>query len=292
MHFFQDDQSSDIRYSACRDKPQFSEIKNRIENLWDAYKPFCGDGPEKFINDAKSNFCGQVWHLYLANLFKNNGFKLLAGKPGQPDLCFEVNGSKLWIEAVSVSEGIGENKAPGHEHYSQINGFFQPSDSQIQLRLSSAFITKKNQVYKYIDSGLVAKNDLCLIAVNSGNVSMSDFTPDFSNMFKVLYAVKGEYWSNDRTTGHSQMMPIHGDSLTKASGETFQVAYFENSDFERINGVIFFAKEVFNLLENAADSIQLIPNLSNGDIIPDSIFKCFGDRYRVKNGGLVREKAS
>lgn len=288
--FFQNGKCTDRRYSVCRDKRTWSPLKQWIESSRSLYKPYCGDGLKKFINDAKVNFAGQVWHLYLAILFLKNGFELFPTAPGQPDLCVKQDDRKIWIEAVSVTPGVGPDKAPNGDKYSGIDGFFQPADSQIQLRLSNAFIVKQKQIDKYITSGSISRNDLCLIAVNSGEIPLSDFTPDFSNMFKVLYKARGTCYSVDTKIAQGKQTILKHDSLTKISGETFPIGYFEDSQNQRTNGVIFSAEKIWGMNVSNVNNVEIIENFMSPDRIPNSILSCFGAKWTVKDGRLIFEK--
>ena len=292
MMFFKAGDSKDALYSTCRDKKEYLEIRQGIEDIWADYEPYCGDGPDNFIVEAMKHFNGQVWHLFLANLFQRNGFKLRRTSTGQPDLCIEQNGKSIWVEAVSVTVGNGPDKAPGIEYYSEINGFFQPSDTQIQLRLSNAFDSKYVQLSKNIANGLIGKDDLCVIAVNSGEVLMSGFTPDYSNMFKVLYKVGGTHYSYDRKTHQGQLEIKRRESLIKKSGTSFSVGYFEDPKYVRINGVIFCYESVFKLMAGNADEMEIIDNLLSGGRFLPSFLNCFGKRWIVKNDGMVCEHAT
>ena len=270
--FFIPGDSDDPLYSLHRDQPDFEKRKKIIESAWEKYLPYCGDSPEQFINEAKKNFIGQTWHLFLANYFLVNGFNLLKTDKRGPDLCLEIEGSKFWIEVVGSSKGTGKDRAPD---YTNVSGYIPVVDTRIQLRLANSFITKYAKIAQYIDLGIIGPADYCFIGINSFEVDLSFFSPGYSYMFRTLFGLGEEYLETDRTKAMKRIGVKKVGKIQKNSMKYVDVGFFEKPEFKRLDGVFFYPKDPMGIRKNFREGIELTQNPLRMSKIPENVSKCF-----------------
>jgi hypothetical protein len=107
------------------------------------------------------------WELYLCCALTRKGHKLVTithGKGGGPDFLVEIDGSRIWIEAVCPKPG----KSPP-DNADSVSFGFAPIN-EMTLRCTNALSEKLKKYRHYEQIGVVAHADLKIIAVSTGDI--------------------------------------------------------------------------------------------------------------------------
>ena len=116
-------------------------------------------------NDAK--LFQRLWEMVLARHLIEQGFALQSNDPG-PDFLFELDGKKVWIEAIApASSGLSKD-------WLEKRGVIDVPVKEILLRWTSAFSAKKEKFSEYLDKGIVESDDICVIAISGHLLNMED----------------------------------------------------------------------------------------------------------------------
>lgn len=108
------------------------------------------------------------WELYLCCALTRKGFKpvtIAHGKSGGPDFLVELDGSRIWIEAICPEPG--DSNAPDSAEC--VDFGFAPIN-EMTLRCTSALQAKLEKYRNYAKKGVVAPADLRIIAVSTGDI--------------------------------------------------------------------------------------------------------------------------
>lgn len=126
--------------------------------------------PGEIATRQREKIQAAIWEAMLYWHFKNNGVVYCAGrvtKAGQngPDLCIDLNGRRLWIEAVAATPtGVPS------EWLAPISGVEFTARSlpheEMLLRYTSVLADKKTQLTERIAKGIIGPDDAYVIAVN------------------------------------------------------------------------------------------------------------------------------
>jgi len=185
--FFSSDEATDSIYVSHRDHGTKAQIKAMIEDMWLRYAPVCPDNHKDFLTDARSHFVQRVWEMYLANVIMGQ-FKLQKPPPEGPDILFEHEGVRYWVEAVSPGPGEGPNAVPQRSPDNNLVPMIPAG--KLLLRLTHAMREKELKFEKYRAKGIVNEDDACVIAVNISGIRDADlFDQDGPMAVRALFPV-------------------------------------------------------------------------------------------------------
>src|SRR5690242_5810593 len=71
-------------YTAHLEHGTKTGVRQRIEELWARYSPYCPD--THFLSDARVHFVQRTWEMYLACALMDAGFGLERPPPKGPDI--------------------------------------------------------------------------------------------------------------------------------------------------------------------------------------------------------------
>lgn len=166
MAFFDGRDSDDPTYLALRDgdDPFAIEARGVVDSLWQLAAPYVDDDIQRKASVA---FHPHFWELYLAACLLGGGLRLVprskrGARDRGPDL--QLAQPTVWIEAVAAMPGTGPDAvtdgAPGVAR--------DVPDDAIKLRMLSAISEKVGKFKQYVQDGVIAPTELCVIAVNTG----------------------------------------------------------------------------------------------------------------------------
>lgn len=157
------------------------------ERLWIVYRDYAD---HHFLTEIRRDFSARFWEMYLtcALLEKapEHGYSLTCPKPG-PDICLDLRGDRIWIEAV-----VATNGAPG-----QPDTLIEPSsggrlpEDKIVLRYTTAIRDKYVKYLRYLRMGLVHREDAYVIAVNRSGLAYRwvQAAIDLPRFLKAVYPI-------------------------------------------------------------------------------------------------------
>ncbi|RDV04501.1 hypothetical protein [Undibacter mobilis] len=139
-------------------------LKAEMTELWQEFlslKLPSTDFMAEFINGKQASLTQRTWEMMLARHLSRLRY-VIACPDGGPDFSFELNGTKVWVEAVApLPKGLSADwldpNFQGVQHF--------PHEA-ILLRWMTAFNAKWKKLLGYQQKGIVRPNDAYVIAIN------------------------------------------------------------------------------------------------------------------------------
>lgn len=121
---------------------------------------------------------------------------------GQPNLCVLEDGRRIWIEATIPDEGApGPNQIVRPLPIDEGGGLVAAPIRQAQLRTSGAFRSKTQQVGHYIEQGVIAPQDIRIIAISASRFGVYTPKQPLPLIMTTLFPIGDAYVTIDRETG-------------------------------------------------------------------------------------------
>ncbi len=179
------------------------------ERLWDIYQP---NADSHFLSEIRREFSARFWEMYLycALLERSTdlGYVVSCQKPG-PDVLLESNYGRVWIEAVTPTNGEpgrdhslaeplfpsivvgGENGKPICPTSSKFAEDGRIPEEMIVLRYTSAIRDKYVKYLGYLKNGIIDKNDAYVIAINKSRLAYqsAEAANDLPRFLKAVFPV-------------------------------------------------------------------------------------------------------
>lgn len=159
-------------YRILRDAKDDREriAREHCEDLW---RDFARVATDEFIPEFTRRIHDRWFEMYLAVALIRSGHDVSCLNPG-PDICLNLDGRRIWIEATCASSGDPErpDSVPPRRPVS-INGraeFIEVPKDQCALRIQNSLSTKCNIFRDYVNKGVIPQDDQCVIALNVANV--------------------------------------------------------------------------------------------------------------------------
>ena len=89
------------------------DVRARVECMWRTYRQYCPD--EHFLMDARTHFVAHTWEMYLATALLKGGVRLRKPPRKGPDILIDVAPRRIWIEAIAMEPGDGDDAVPGRD---------------------------------------------------------------------------------------------------------------------------------------------------------------------------------
>jgi type I restriction enzyme S subunit len=154
--------ASDPWYSGLRDATDARtvEIREWCEALWARHQTYADT---HFLVQIRQNFHARFWEMYLTVTLLELGHRIACPKPMGPDVGIEIDGRRVWFEAVAPKPGDGGDKVPPMA----LNQFQPVPNEQLVLRYLNAIDSKlTGQLPRWRAAGIVADGDALVIAIN------------------------------------------------------------------------------------------------------------------------------
>lgn len=146
----------------------------------------------EIVTDDDGKFWSFLWEAMLYRHLRTLGFQFEHGrvtKAGQrgPDFGIKHEGRTVWIEAVvPAPEGI-----PAEFLFPKWGEVISTPHEAVMLRWTSSIADKQKQIARYIDCGLIAKNESAVIALNA--CRLSDHWIDDSGISQLPMALEAVF---------------------------------------------------------------------------------------------------
>lgn len=220
----------DTDFKAFRDQDHLKEQRIFIEQLWETYEPFADS---HFKMEITKHFKDRFWEMYLGCSLINKGFKIDSSDSG-PDIQTLVKDKKVWIEAVTPSNGTGPDKVPEFPH----NGTFP--EIELILRYSSVIWDKYKVLNRYLDDGIVQNDDSFIIALNSSKIDIAMSEGYYPYILKTLFPIGNPILTvNVEERIATDERASYKPDVPKKSGTRIPTLYFESSKYSEISGILY-----------------------------------------------------
>ena len=246
------------RYLHLRDNPRFEDRRKHCDLLWQAFSPYA---EPTFKQEFSLHPQKRYWEMYLGCHALNIGYRLQP-KTDEfgPDLCFDMEGLRVWVEVTAVDAGTGPDAVP---KVSQHSGHDPIPDERIVLRFTNAVSEKHKKLISYQESGLVSSRDAYIVAVNAAEIDMSLFDFDFPIplIVKALYPLGQHVIQIDtvqeRVVGEGYQFR---SAIEKRSGSEVPTDIFLNPSYSGISGVLYSLAACWEFPRRSVNDLLYVHN--------------------------------
>jgi hypothetical protein len=275
--------ASDPWYSRLRDSSdaRASEIREWCEALWMRYRPYAD---AHFLIEIRRDFHARFWEMYLAVTLLELGHQIACPKPG-PDVGIEVDGRRIWFEAVAPKPGDGGDRVPPLV----ANQMQIVPNEQLVLRYLNA-IDKKltEQLPRWRAAGKIADGDALVIAINPRSLGRDvlDSTPP--RILQAAFPMGGPYVTLDADGGR-MIGEGYRDrpAIRKVSGSEVRTGAFLEPTGVELSGLLCSRVDASVPRSPMGGDFQLVPNPLARVQLPPA-FRLPGTYYPVtRNGGTL-----
>jgi hypothetical protein len=207
-----------------------------------------------------------------------------------PDLKIHSELGDIWIEAISVEKGGGNDKVPDIE-----NGVWADvPEEKMLLRLSSGLTEKYRKYETYVKNKVISPKDPFVIAIDRSSLEHID--PQVPLILKCLFAIGHQvlYLKRNKPVAQSEGSNWSArDKINKISGSNVEMLVFRDKTFEGVSAVIYSDKDILNSprdREKMGDNLTIVYNPFAKNPLPNNFFK-FGKSW-IQVGSQVKKISS
>ncbi|MGH6881513.1 hypothetical protein, partial [Hypericibacter sp.] len=241
------------------DSENSAEVRKYVLNLWKRYAPYA---ERNFVAQFACQTQQRYWEMYLACCLLDIGMRIRT-HPDGPDIEIQDHQPKIWIEATVPTPGEKGHPDAVTDLLETSRGVMRRVPvEQILLRFASAFDTKQRQISTYRGRGLVADDDVCIIAISGGAIgSFSTLNGDMPFIVKLLFGIGNRYIEVDSSqlgivgSGHE----FKGVAI-KSNAEPISLAPFRNSAYKFVSAVLYTSQGIGNSPARLGDDLVVIHN--------------------------------
>lgn len=265
-NFFEYPNGSNDVYNFNKTHPNRQEVRDYCSKLLKHHWIYCADN--HFQMDAVENPQQRWWEMYLSwVLFTVGGLKgQRVGEEGPDFLAILPNGRKVWIEAIAVKAGEGNNTV----HRPPTGQAAPLPVEKMVLRVTSAFADKLKKIETYRTKGIIGSDDSVVIAINTGDMRDSDLADQYPPL--AVRALLGVGEAQFKVSVHLGEEKFGSDDIEMVFPEKKTVMKNERSDISTtglidnpiISAVFTSTRHLVDMAETGNDfKIILNPKASN-----------------------------
>lgn len=270
-----------VAVSTMTTRPDFRE---RLESIWIQYAPFADSN---FVNEFKKQFNQRAWELHLGATLINRGYILGNHSNIGPDFKIPYKDKNIWIEAIAVEKGDGQDKVPNIEYGKAMD----VPEKEMLLRLTAGLRVKHQKYLSYINDNLISPNDPFVIAIDRSPLEHMD--AQIPLILKCLFAIGHQIIllkrekPQPKTEGSTWSAR---EKVNKISGSEVEMLMFRDSSFEGISAIIYCSQNILNSPRDPkqmGNNFVIVHNPFAKNRLPDNYFK-FGDTWKQENDQLKK----
>ena len=233
-------------------------IRNGLEELWKRYEPYA-DGA--FAHEFAVHPDHRFWEMYLTisllNVRKNLRRReqvTSAERDEGPDICITKGSRRIWIEAVAP--GPGDDGKPD-----RVPDFWQPTpdeaqkfpDRQIELRITSSLLKKRDAFARYRDNGIIGEKDSYIVAISGGQFAAQAFGRWLPHGISAVYPFGREITELDPETAKLRSRYEYAGEIARTKGGPIPRTAFQHQHFAGVSGLIWSLRSIGNFLGQRHD---------------------------------------
>ena len=230
--------------------PIEQRLRAMLQEMWERYEPYAD---QDFRHGFARDVDGRFWEMYLGCTLLEAGRALLPvaerrHEGGQPDLCVLDDGRRIWIEAITPGEGEpGPDQIVRPVPIIEGGGLVAAPIRQAQLRTSGAFWTKAQKIARYIEQGVIASEDIRIIAISAGRFGVYVSEQPLPLIMTTLFPIGDAYVTIDRETGAVLSEGFRAAPFIHRDRQPIPRTAFLDERFADISGVIWSRISIGNL---------------------------------------------
>jgi len=248
--------------------PLAIKAKEYYQNLYEQFIQLnCEE--TNFLDGVKKQWHSRIWEMYFTCKLNDLDCKVSCPKGNAPDIKLKISDQVIWIECTTLSKG---DKAITEHEDEELHTLY---DEDYILRITSAMDSKYKQINAHIKSGVIKENDIVLIAINTGELMLTDIAQhDYPLIQKALYGIGGMTYNF--TTKKTKN--LHRPLVANSNDAKIKTNLFTTKNYEYISGVIFSTWKSTEIEKNLSDNFELTHNLFAKNKLEEGFFK-FGTEY-------------
>ena len=265
--FFLPGESPDPLYVALRDRPHAEALRVEVEEMWSVFEPYADSS---FRSAAMQQFHQRYWEMYVAVALLHRGHAITKHGDDGPEFSFQVDGRRVWLEAVAPTRGVGIDAVPEIAY----GEYYNVPVEQILLRFTNAFHEKQQRFAAARGKGIVKSEDAYLLAINSRGVPHAPHSGTVPFYIQALLPVGSLTMEIDTATrkvvdSYYNFRP----EVRKSNGAEVSTSAFLNLSSAFCSGVLHSAVDAANHPQELGGDFSLLHNPSathqiGGDVFP------------------------
>jgi hypothetical protein len=195
----------------------------------------------RFVESFREDVFARFWEMYLGVTMLKRGHELICTGHG-PDLGFDFEGQRIWIEAVTLTPG--QDGAPDRVPEFAASGTFSYSpERQMLLRYLNAIDEKLRRKYaRWVEQEIVHPQDAYVIAINGSNIDMDlldSFPPRLAQAALPLGSAYAIFSGASETTTAETDWGLNPQvAIKKLSGSDVPTAVFLSDEGKAIGALL------------------------------------------------------
>jgi hypothetical protein len=240
--------------------PAERTIRDGLERLWQVYEPYADiDFRLRFARQPDPHF----WEMYLAvqlleagkNVRPRSDLRATDRDTG-PDIRIVEEGRTVWIEAVTPEVGDPENpdRVPSLTPLNEGGQAQYAPRRQVELRITSALLQKRDAFERYRQARIVTHDDLCIAAISGARFWAQSATMGWPQAITAVYPVGDHYFTFDRaTTEITDSGFMVSEAIPRAEADPIPRAAFLDDHFSGLSGLIWSRVTIGNFSHKSQD---------------------------------------
>ena len=244
------------------------KAKEHYQNLYEQFIQLnCEE--TNFSDGIKKQWHSRIWEMYFTCKLNDLDYKVSCPKGNAPDIKLKIGDQVIWIECTTLSKG---DKAITEHEDEELHTLY---DEDYILRITSAIDSKYKQINAHIESGVIKENDIVLIAINTGELMLTDIAQhDYPLIQKALYGIGSMTYSFTTKKIKNLNRPL----IANSNDAKIKTNLFTTEDYKYISGVIFSTWKSTEIEQNLSDNFELTHNLFAKNKLEEGFFN-FGIEY-------------
>lgn len=262
------------------------DLRDWLESIWEQYEPYADSN---FPNEFKKQFNQRAWELYLGSTLLNRGYILASHSNIGPDFKIPYDDKNIWIEAIAVEKGDGQDKVPNIEYGKAMD----VPEKEMLLRITAGLREKYRKYVSYSKDNIVSQKDPFIIAIDRSPLEHMD--PQIPLILKCLFAVGYQVLlikrekPQPKTEGSTWSAR---EKINKISGSEVEMLMFRDASFDGISAIIYCAEGILNSPKSPnkmGNNFVIVHNPFAKNPLPDNFFE-FGEIWKQDGDQLKRKK--
>ena len=264
--FFIPGNAADPGYRNVRDLPHCHEARTFTQQLWQKYRHLADT---HFLSDARNHFNERFWEMYLGCTLIDKGFDVRRVGNVGPEFYVNLEGRRVWVEAVAPGPGTGADHVTVPERGEMGT---VPSD-KIVLRYTSALRDKHLKLRTAIDKGIVHPEETVILAVNSRGIPHAPFGGEMPYIIKAMLPFGALSIAIDPKTRkvvdtYHQYRPV----VLKSNQAAVSTMPFLDPQYSVFAGILHSAVDCANHPATLGEEFLLLHNPTASTQLPRSAF--------------------
>lgn len=258
--------ATDLSYKniCLGESPISREIKLFCESLWAVYEEYADD---HFLTEIRSQFYERYWEMYLTVKMLKSDFQLESENSG-PDILINHEGEKIWIEAVTSTNGDPVNNLDVVPEIELGMAQTVPVD-RILLRLRSSIEAKSRKCLEYIENTTIRADEPYVIALNGAKLNFMIRTDEIPYILKAILPIGNYFYNFDS----EESGITHRGIITRATGAEVSTNIFLDEEYNHISAILYSNTHAGNFNQESGDDFILIHNPKALNPLPINIIE-------------------